>query len=246
MDVRKGKTQSRPFHTLRQIIKIILLGMILFSLYFALQQIKATQYFPVKTVSVYGVKRLDCVALKNTLFPMVNHGFFNVKLARIRERLLAVDWVAEVSVRRRWPDEIIVNIVEKNAVAHWHDHALLSNAGDVFRPPSASIPANLPQFEGPPGKQLMMLQYFNEINRLFTPLHVKILNLALTPQDNWQLSMSNGVVIRAGHKDILTRIGQFVKVYPQIVGNRAADVEYVDLRYSNGLAVRWKNTHGFA
>ncbi len=246
MDVRKGKTKYRPFHYLNQIIKIILLGLIFLSVYFAVQQIKSAQHFPVKTVSVYGVSRVDCAVLQSALTPLVNHGFFNVKLTRIRERLLAVDWVADVAVRRRWPNEIVVNIIEKNAVARWNEVALLSDAGDVFMPQSASYPEHLPQLNGPPGKQLMMLQYFNEINRLFTPLHVKILNLALTPHDAWQLSMSNGVVIRAGHKDILTRLGQFVKVYPQIVGNHAADVEYVDLRYSNGLAVRWKNTQGFA
>jgi cell division septal protein FtsQ len=31
-----------------------------------------------------------------------------------------------------------------------------------------------------------------------------------------------------------------VKVYPKIVGMHESDVEYIDLRYSNGIAVKWK------
>jgi len=39
----------------------------------------------------------------------------------------------------------------------------------------------------------------------------------------------------------LTHISHFVKVYPKIIGERANQVDYVDLRYSNGLAIHWKN-----
>jgi cell division septal protein FtsQ len=38
----------------------------------------------------------------------------------------------------------------------------------------------------------------------------------------------------------LTRLSHFVKVYPKIIGERAAQVEYIDLRYQDGLAIRWK------
>ena len=86
----------------------------------------------------------------------------------------------------------------------------------------------------------MMLQYFYEINRLLKPLHAKISYLELTPYLTWKFKMNNGIMMQIGHKDILTRLNHFVKVYPKIVGDRAVDVEYIDLRYSNGVAVRWR------
>jgi cell division protein FtsQ len=85
-----------------------------------------------------------------------------------------------------------------------------------------------------------MLQHFKDINRLLQPLHVRILTLELTPYFTWKLRLDNGMMLQLGHKDILTRLAHFVKVYPKIVGSRVADIEYVDLRYPNGVAVRWK------
>jgi cell division protein FtsQ len=90
---------------------------------------------------------------------------------------------------------------------------------------------------------MFMLKYFNDINRLFAPLHAKISYLELTPYLTWKLRLNNGITMQMGHKDILTRLGHFVKVYPKIVGARAIDVDYIDLRYPNGLAVRWKTAH---
>ena len=43
-----------------------------------------------------------------------------------------------------------------------------------------------------------------------------------------------------GHKDVLTRINHFVKVYSQVIGKRSNEIAYVDLRYPNGLAIGWK------
>ena len=61
----------------------------------------------------------------------------------------------------------------------------------------------------------------------------------MTSDLSWNMMFNNGIKMHVGYKDVLTRISHFVKVYPKIVGERANDVEYIDLRYSNGMAVRW-------
>lgn len=65
-------------------------------------------------------------------------------------------------------------------------------------------------------------------------------HLELTPGQTWRLTLDNGIKLRVGHKDVLTRLADFVKVYTKIIRDREHDVDYVDLRYGNGLAVRWK------
>jgi cell division protein FtsQ len=62
----------------------------------------------------------------------------------------------------------------------------------------------------------------------------------MSPYLSWDIELTNGMKMRLGYKDVLTRVSHFVKVYPKIVGERVSDVDYVDLRYPNGLAVRWK------
>jgi len=125
-------------------------------------------------------------------------------------------------------------------IARWNKQGLLSGTGEIFLPQEQNYSETLPILVGPDGKQMMMLGYFNEINRLLQPLHVKISSLELTSYLSWKLILENGIVLQMGHKDVLTRLNHFVKVYPKIIGDHAVDVDYIDLRYPNGIAVRWK------
>lgn len=239
---KKGRSLNSPFQYLTQTFKAALLGTIVLSCIFAISQLKVSEYFPIKTVRIYGVNRIDRQEVQELLLPLVNRGFFTVKVDYIRDRLQQIPWIANIFVRRHWPDQVEITIVEKNAIARWNGQSLLTGSGELFSPKIETYPENLPKFVGPDGKQMIMLQHFNKINRLLTPLHAKISYLEMTPYLTWRLTLNNGITLQMGHKDILTRLGHFVKVYPKIVGNRATDVEYIDLRYSNGMAIRWKTT----
>lgn len=240
MQIRKGKPLYSPFQYVTQIFKITILGVIVLSFIFAVNQFKLSAYFPIKTVRVYGVNRTDRLEVQELLMPLVNRGFFTINLEYIRDRLTQMPWVSSLSVKRIWPDKIEVTVIEKNAVARWNQESLLSTAGEIFTPKPETYPEHLPQLLGPDGQQIVMLRYFHQINRLLTPLHAKISYLELTPYFTWKLTLNNGIALQVGHKDILTRLDHFVRVYPKIVGSRASDIEYVDLRYPNGMAVRWK------
>ncbi|TAK72472.1 MAG: cell division protein FtsQ/DivIB [Gammaproteobacteria bacterium] len=238
MNHGKGKTLHSPF----QYFKMALLGTVVLSCVYAINQIKLSQYFPIKTVRVYGINRINHDEIQNLLLPLVNRGFFKVNVDYIRDRLQQLPWVSEIAVRRNWPDQVDITVIEKNPIARWNGQNLLSESGEVFIATPDLSPTHLPIFNGPEGKQVMMLQYFNQLNQVLQPIHARIAVLEMTPYFTWKLTLDNGIALQVGHKDILTRLSHFVKVYPKIVGNRAADVEYIDLRYSNGMAVRWKTT----
>lgn len=196
--------------------------------------------FPINTVQIYGAKHLDQAEVQTLLAPLLERGYFQIQIDQIRERLLQLPWVADTFVRRQWPDKIQITVIERQALAIWNHTDLLSTTGELFAPPMASYPKEIPDFIGPNGKQITMMEYFAEINRLLTPLHAKISSLELTAFDTWKLILDNGITLQLGHKEILTRLKAFVKVYPKIIGERGKDVEYIDLRYANGMAVRWK------
>lgn len=246
MDVNSGygspnrKSKFTLFQITIQIVKFTLFGIVVLTCLFAVNHVKLSSYFPIKQVRVYGADHVDHQELQNLLLPLVNHGFFAIDVDDIRDRLRQLSWVANVYVKRAWPDEVDVLLREKRPVASWNDETLLSDNGELFSPEQETYPSNLPRLVGPEGRQIIMLDNFLQINRLLNPLHVKISYLELSAYDSWKLTLDNGIVLQVGYKDILTRIEHFVKVYPKIVGARFAEVEYIDLRYSNGLAVRWK------
>lgn len=242
MDVRRGNQFSNSFQFIAQNFKMILLGIIIILCIFTINQFKISLYFPIKTVRVYGLSHINHQEVQTILLPLVKNSFFSVDVERIRDTLLQLAWVSDTFVRRSWPDEIEITVLEKTPIARWNGDILLSQSGELFKPKQANDINYLPDFNGPDGQHVFMLDYFTKINRLLTPLHAKISYLELTPYQTWQLKLDNGIILKVGHKDILTRLDHFVKVYSKIVGERSRDVDYIDLRYPNGMAIRWKNT----
>lgn len=239
MDLREGQT-VKPFRLWSPLMNVFLVAITLVSLLFLISRFELSHYFPIRTVKIYGVNNINEETIRLSLMPLVNRDFFTINVDAIHDRLLDIPWISELYVRRIWPDQIIITIKEKRPVARWNNSSLLSDAGELFFPQEL-YRAHLPNLRGPEGKHIFLLKYLNNMNRLFAPLHVKIVDLELTPYYTWKLTLSNGVNLQIGYKESLTRLDQFVKVYPKIVGNKATEVKYIDLRYSNGAAVRWKS-----
>jgi cell division protein FtsQ len=172
--------------------------------------------------------------------PFVKRGFFAVDVAMIKERINQFPWVADATVSRVWPNQVVIHVSEKTALARWNNDHLLSTNGDIFTPNPNTLPPDIPYFVGPEGKHIAMIENFNKINSLLSPLQFKISRLELNPADTWNLTLDNGIKIKMGRKEVLTKISQFVKVYPKIISGRTSEIDSIDLRYSNGLAVRWK------
>ena len=236
----RGRLRRHPLRFLSQLFKIFLFGVLILVFIDLLDHLQLSHYFPIKTVRIYGINHTDQKELETVLIPLVERGFFSINVDMIRDRLRQMPWVSKIFVRRYWPDQVEITLLEKNAIARFNEQSLLTEGGELFIPPLHSSYDDLPQFLGPDGKQIIMLEYFKSFSRILDPLHAKIAYLELTPYYTWKITLTNGMTLQIGHKDILTRLRHFVKVYPKIVGARAKDVEYIDLRYSNGMAIRWK------
>ncbi|HYM36137.1 MAG TPA: cell division protein FtsQ/DivIB, partial [Steroidobacteraceae bacterium] len=50
---------------------------------------------------------------------------------------------------------------------------------------------------------------------------------------------TGGVVVRLGRQDVEERLNRFIVAASPLVATRAGEVNYVDMRYSNGFAVGW-------
>ncbi len=207
---------------------------------YVFNQCKTTHYFPIKEVKIAGIQHVNHDEVQHILLPLVNKGYFAVSVEHIKESLAQFPWVADASVRRVWPNQIIIQVSEKSPLALWNNEKLLSTSGQLFSPARNTFPADLPLFMGPEGAQLKMMENYAELSKIIAPLHFTMTRFEWSPGHVWSMTLNNGIKVNIGHKDILTRVGDFVKVYPKIIGNRANEVNSVDLRYSNGLAVRWK------
>ncbi len=53
------------------------------------------------------------------------------------------------------------------------------------------------------------------------------------------MTLQNGVQVRLGRRDVAERTNLFLDVVADIITSRAKEIDYVDMRYSNGFTIGW-------
>jgi cell division protein FtsQ len=97
----------------------------------------------------------------------------------------------------------------------------------------------LPYFAGPTDESVKMLHYYQSINEILSPLHLKITQIFMDEGGYLQLKLNNGTKLQLGNEHILTKMHHFVKVYDIVVKKRSLPPKEIDLRYKKGLAIQW-------
>jgi cell division protein FtsQ len=196
--------------------------------------------FPLTTVEITGdLDHIDRKALEQRLLPAAAGGFFSVDVAAVAHAARDEPWVKQALVRRVWPDKLVVEIIGYTAIARWGDDSLLADSGEVFHSDGAA-PDDLPQLAAPPGaaprRVFADYQRFSALLDGLPPLRAA----RQEARGAWQLELANGLTIMAGRKDVAERLKRFAAVYKSRLAGVAPPIESVDLRYSDGFAVRFK------
>lgn len=225
-----------------RIVSIILpLAIILVSFSLLVVWSRHPDRFPLRTVEICSpLKHLNEAELKASVSPFLDKGFFALDVQAVQACLKGLPWVQSVDIRRVWPDRLLVSVEEKTAQAKWGEKGVLSTEGVIFYPEVATIPEKLPQFDGPTSEALLMQQqYFALLEQLGTVgLTIQALNLSLN--GTLKIVLDNGISIRLGKNTMNERMARFVLAYQGSLQAQSQRIAYVDLRYTNGLAIGWK------
>jgi cell division protein FtsQ len=206
---------------------------------FTITRLMEPTTLPIRHVTVTGdFKHLSTPRLEQSVSDVVRGGFFSVNVDVIKRALLQEPWVKEVTVRRIWPDRITVNIGEQIAVAQWGDTGLVNPAAEVFFPDRATFPAGLPVLSGPDQTSRQVLNLYMRVRELLPP-GMLITKLSLSERRSWALYLEHGPVIHLGKSGVVARIQRLVKYFPPDEIGKLRQIEYIDMRYPNGFAIRW-------
>lgn len=192
-------------------------------------------WFELRQIKVNGAAQVTREQAKLVVQQRLHGNFFSADLEAARTAFAKLPWVREASVRRRWPDTLEVTLEEHRPLARWGEDALLNSYGEVFRAASSQP---LPRLSGPAGSEKEVARRYAEFTRLLLPLQRRPLEVALNDRRAWSVKLDNGMVIALGRERMEARLARFVALYPHTLANVAGPVEYVDLRYPNGFAVR--------
>jgi cell division protein FtsQ len=197
--------------------------------------------FALRHVVVDGsLVRTNPAYLETVIREELKGTFFTLNLADARVALQRVPWVKSVALRRLWPDRLEVAVIEHEPLARWNDTALVDREGEIF---SADYDGELPQFVGPDGSSSELARRFYEFGATLAPCALNIAELRLSPRGSWRLRTtgSAALVIELGRNAAADQLARFATYQPRTIAALARGgtrVDYVDLRYRNGFAVR--------
>ncbi|WLI89859.1 cell division protein FtsQ/DivIB [Massilia sp. R2A-15] len=204
--------------------------------------------FTLKTVRVESMydmelKRVSELTVRAGVVGKIKGNFFTTNLEQVRTAFESVPWVRRATVRREWPDQLIVSVEEHEPLGTWgEDGRLLSVKGDVFTANLAEADEDhpLPQFEGPDGSEKEVLARFSELRSWFAPAKLVPEALSLSSRYAWTVRLDNGMQVALGrekdHTTLRNRVQRLVGIYPQLAA-RVQGIESIDMRYPNGLAL---------
>lgn len=190
---------------------------------------------------IYSGQHIDTKHISQLAWSNIEGGFFSLNVAKLKKAFMNQPWLEDVSIRREWPDTLALSIEEKHPEARWGAKGLISTQGEIFYPSSDSIPKDLPLIDAPDSEEKEILTDFHKLNDDAQRLTLHITNLEVSDRDMYQMTLSNGVVVMIGRDDVLQRFHHFVDLYSKIIGDKSDSVVGVDLRYPNGLAIKWKS-----
>ena len=197
--------------------------------------------FALRQVVIEGpLERTNPAHLEAVVREELRGTFFTLKLPEARASLQRVPWVKTVALRRQWPDTLRVTVTEHQPLARWSDGALVDTDGEVF---TADYAGELPQLAGPDGTAPLVAARYRDYGAALGERSLAIAGLRLSPRGAWQIRTGGSapVTIEIGRNEPAERLARFVASYVRTVGaltRTGARVDYVDLRYRNGFAVR--------
>lgn len=192
--------------------------------------------FPLREVEVTGgVTRITRDQVQAIVTEQLKGNFFTLDLDATRTAFQKLPWVRRATLRRHWPDRLEVDVEEHVVLARWRDSALVNTYGEVFEAATSEI---LPVFIAPEGTAAEVAQRYEAFRVSLEPLGKRPVQVLVSARRAWQLRLDDGEVLELGRSQMEERLRRFVSAYGRTLAQLPNRPYRVDLRYSNGFAVR--------
>lgn len=203
---------------------------------FLIQQSLIRSNFPINEIQIKNqYEKVDSLQVDLIIQQYLRGNFFGLDLNLTRNVFKKLPWVREVSVRRIWPDKIEISIEEHQVIARWGNVGLVNDKGEFF---NAAYQDDLPYFWGPKNFVSEITQKYFEINKILSKELMQIGTISMSDRLSWEIQTDNNIKIVLGRKDILKKITNFVEHYQTVLTDINNRIEYVDMRYKNGFAIK--------
>ena len=100
----------------------------------------------------------------------------------------------------------------------------------------------LPRLSGPEGSAPSLMAKYQRLVEILAPLRLAVVQLAIDERGQVEAVLDGGMQLILGGEDFLPRLHRFVEVYSSELASRRSEIERVDLRYTSGIAVAFRES----
>jgi cell division protein FtsQ len=205
--------------------------------------------FAVGSVRLEGdLQRNNVTTVRANALPHLRGNFFTMDLERTRDAFEQVPWVRHATVRRVWPNRLVVTLEEHQPVALWagdeNSDKMVNSHGEVFEANVGDVEdESLPEFAGPDGSSARVLAMYRRLLPVFQQLGTEVTGLSLSGRGSWKVELESGAAIELGRgteEEVTERTARFVRTVPTVLHKFRAPLASADLRHAEGYAVKLK------
>lgn len=195
----------------------------------------------ISSIEISGpFQRVTALQIEEAISDEIDAGFVGADLDRIQDQIVALQWIDQARVARRWPNRVSIAVTEQIPAAIWDESGLLNTRGELFVTEARHMPAELPRLSGPDESSAEVAKRYLAVRDQLIPVGLDLRRVHLDGRGSWEMTLANGIEVRLGRRDVPERTDLFLDVVADIIAGRAADIDYVDMRYGNGFTIGWK------
>lgn len=222
-------------------ILFVLLVVIVFlcAIYLGAKVIEGGKHFDYKIEGVPSQQAKQ--QLEQEIQALNQSHYLTADMMQIRNTVLKHAWVDEVVVTRLWPNHIYVKVIPRQPVARWGKAGRLVNEqGEIFSLNTIQPATHLATLFGPNDQAKRILQTYQDVEQLFSPLGIHLVDVHLTERMTWLFQFDNGWRILVDHNNTMLKLQQLSYMTQHEFKNILPNIAGFDLRYRDGLAIQWK------
>lgn len=241
----KGGRRSNGGQLAGLLFLLMVLGTILWGGWMVLQWMKDASRLPLSRLVVTGERHYTTHDdIRQAILSLGAPGTFMTQdVDVIQQQIERLPWIKQASVRKQWPDELKIHLVEYVSVARWNDLLMVDAEGNSFSVPAERVGnRKMPLLYGPEGSEDDVLEGYRTMSQVLASSKLTLKMVAMSARHSWQLGLEDDIRLELGRDERARRLARFLELYPLLQRQAQNDnkrVSYVDLRYDTGAAVGW-------
>ena len=196
--------------------------------------------FRVRSVAVQGTRRMDPKPIYRIALDQRTTALPLVDVEAIRARLLAYGWVKDARVSRRYPDTLVVDIVERTPAALWQDGnrlSLVDAEGHVLDKVAVTRMPDLPLLVGAGANS--HARALDTLLGKAPTIKAQLVSASWVGQRRWDLAVQTGetIALPEGDAAAATALAKFAEK-DKSAGLLGRGIERFDLRIPGKMIAR--------